>query len=51
MRWVEQFYGLFRQIDFIPETFEYRAFTRLKRRQYLIRTGRIDLGFFWKTTF
>jgi L-2-hydroxyglutarate oxidase LhgO len=35
----------------IPEQSEYRAFTRLKRLQYLIRTGRIDLGFFWKTTF
>jgi hypothetical protein len=31
--------------------FEYRAFTRLKQLQYLIRTGQLDQGFFWKTTF
>ena len=45
---VEQFYQLFRQIDFTLETFEYRAFTRLKQLQYLIRTGQIDKSFFWK---
>lgn len=48
---VEQLYELFRQIDLTQETFEYRAFTRLKQLQYLIRTGQIDQGFFWKTTF
>jgi nucleoside-diphosphate-sugar epimerase len=45
---VEQFYRLFRQIDFTLETFEYRAFTRLKQLQYLIRTGQIDKSFFWR---
>ena len=44
---VEQFYQLFRQIDFTLETFEYRAFTRLKQLQYLIRTGQVDNSFFW----
>jgi nucleoside-diphosphate-sugar epimerase len=44
---VEQFYQLFHQIDFTLETFEYRAFTRLKQLQYLIRTGQIDNRFFW----
>ena len=48
---VQQFYDLFRQIDFTLESFEYRAFTRLKQLQYLIRTGQIDRRFFWKTTF
>lgn len=48
---VEQLYELFRQIDLTQETFEYRAFTRLKQLQYLIDTGQIDQGFFWKTTF
>ena len=48
---VQQFYELFRQIDLALDTFEYRAFTRLKQLQYLIRTGQIDRGFFWKTTF
>jgi nucleoside-diphosphate-sugar epimerase len=44
---VEQFYQLFRQIDFTLRTFEYRAFTRLKQLQYLSRTGQIDKNFFW----
>lgn len=48
---VKQLYELFRQIDLNQETFEYRAFTRLKQLQYLIRTGQIDQGFFWKATF
>ena len=48
---VKQLYELFRQIDFTSETFEYRAFTRLKQLQYLVRTGQLDSKFFWKTTF
>jgi nucleoside-diphosphate-sugar epimerase len=44
---VEQFYQLFRQIDFTLETFKYRAFTRLEQLQYLIRTGQVDNSFFW----
>ena len=47
---VEQFHQLFHQIDLTRETFEYRAFTRLKQLQYLVRTGQIDQGFFWKKT-
>ena len=46
-RGVEQFYQLFRQIDFTLQTFEYRAFTRLKQLQYLIRSGQVDNSFFW----
>ena len=30
------------------EIFEFRAFTRLKQLEYLIRTGQIDDEFFWK---
>ena len=48
---VKQFYDLFQQIDFTLDTFEYRAFTRLKQLQYLVRTGQLDQKFFWKTTF
>ena len=48
---VEQFYQLFGQIEFTLETFEYRAFTRLKQLEYLIRTGQLDSKFFWKTRF
>lgn len=48
---VRQFHELFRQIDFTLEAFEYRAFTRLKQLQYLVRTGQVDQKFFWKTAF
>jgi nucleoside-diphosphate-sugar epimerase len=48
---VKQFYDLFQQIDFTLDTFEYRAFTRLKQLQYLVRTGQLVQKFFWKTTF
>jgi nucleoside-diphosphate-sugar epimerase len=47
----QQFYELFKQIDFTKADFEYRGFTRLKQLQYLIRTQQIDQDFFWKTTF
>jgi len=47
----QQFYELFKQIDFTKEDFEYRGFTRLKQLWYLIRTQQIDQDFFWKTTF
>ena len=46
-----QFLELFQQIDFTKEDFEFRPYTRLKQLQYLIRTGQIDLDFFWKTSF
>jgi hypothetical protein len=29
------------------EVFDYRAFTRLKQLEYLIRTEQIDSQFFW----
>jgi hypothetical protein len=29
------------------EVFEYRAFTRLKQLEYLIRTRQIDENFYW----
>jgi hypothetical protein len=31
-----------------PETFEFRAFTRLKQLEHLIQTGQIDEQFFWR---
>lgn len=47
----QQFYELFKQIDFTGEDFEFRPFTRLKQLQYLIRTNQIDNDFFWRTKF
>jgi nucleoside-diphosphate-sugar epimerase len=38
---------LFNRIEMSNETFEFRAFTRLKQLEYLIRTRQIDDDFFW----
>lgn len=39
---------LFERIDMPKDIFEFRAFTRLKQLQYLIRTRQIDDEFFWR---
>jgi len=39
---------LFEKIAMSRETFEFRAFTRLKQLQYLIKSGQIDENLFWK---
>jgi nucleoside-diphosphate-sugar epimerase len=38
---------LFERIEFTQETFEFRAFTRLKQLKYLQRTEQIDNDLFW----
>src|SRR5262249_55796489 len=43
-----QFRELFERIDMSLETFEHRAFTRLKQLQYLLKTRQIDDSFFWR---
>lgn len=43
----EQLYEVFKRIDMAPEIFNFRAFTRLKQIEYLIRTRQIDDKFFW----
>ncbi len=43
----EQLYALFRRIEMSEDTFEYRAYTRLKSLQYLLRTGQLDEHFYW----
>ena len=48
-RGAQQLYNVFKQIDMSKETFEFRAFTRLKQLEYLIRTQQIDQNFFWRT--
>jgi hypothetical protein len=40
-------YDLFARIDMPPETFEFRAYTRLKQLQHLLRTRQIDDLFYW----
>jgi nucleoside-diphosphate-sugar epimerase len=40
--------ALFERIEMNTETFEFRAFTRLKQLRYLTRTGQLDDEFRWK---
>jgi nucleoside-diphosphate-sugar epimerase len=44
----EELRARFEQIEFGKDTYEYRAFTRLKQIRYLSRTGQIDADFFWR---
>jgi nucleoside-diphosphate-sugar epimerase len=39
--------NVFQRIDMPREVFEFRAYTRLKQLQHLLRTGQIDEQFFW----
>jgi len=43
----EELRKLFERIDFTRETFEFRAFTRLKQLKYLQRTHQVDDDLFW----
>jgi nucleoside-diphosphate-sugar epimerase len=43
-----QFYELFKRIDMTRDVFEFRAFTRLKQLEYLLRTSQLDDDFFWR---
>jgi nucleoside-diphosphate-sugar epimerase len=43
----EELQRLFERIEFTPETYQFRAFTRLKQLQYLQRTRQIDADLFW----
>lgn len=47
-RGAAQLRELFERIDMSADTFKFRAFTRLKQLEYLIRTRQIDDRFFWK---
>jgi nucleoside-diphosphate-sugar epimerase len=44
----EELRARFEQIELDKETYEYRAFTRLKQIRYLSRTGQIDDDFYWR---
>lgn len=44
----KQLRELFERIKMPQETFEFRAFTRLKQLKYLIETSQIDEEFYWK---
>lgn len=44
----QQLRELFERIEMSREVFEFRAFTRVKQLQYLLRTRQIDASFFWR---
>jgi nucleoside-diphosphate-sugar epimerase len=44
----EELYELFRRIEMSKDTYEFRAFTRLKQLRYLSKTGQIDDSFYWR---
>ncbi len=43
----KQLYEVFSRIDMKESDFQFRAFTRLKQLEYLIRTKQVDSKFFW----
>jgi nucleoside-diphosphate-sugar epimerase len=47
-RGAEELRKLFERIEFLPQTFEFRAFTRLKQLKYLQRTGQINEDLMWR---
>ena len=44
----EELRRLFARIEMSPETYEFRAFTRLKQLKYLQRTRQLDDDLFWR---
>lgn len=48
-RGAAQLRALFERIDMSRETFEFRAYTRLKQLRYLLATRQIDERFYWQT--
>jgi nucleoside-diphosphate-sugar epimerase len=44
----EELHALFKRIEMSKDTYEFRAFTRLKQLRYLTQTGQVDADFFWQ---
>jgi nucleoside-diphosphate-sugar epimerase len=44
----QEFRTLFERIQMTRETFEFRAFTRLKQLEHLLSTAQIDESFYWR---
>lgn len=47
-RGAEELREVFTRIEMSKDTFEFRAFTRLKQLRYLSRTGQVDSEFHWR---
>ena len=44
----EELRSLFERIEMSTDTYEFRAFTRLKQLKYLQRTGQLDNDLYWR---
>ena len=44
----EELRGLFERVEMSPETYAFRAFTRLKQIRYLQRTNQVDDELYWR---
>jgi len=47
-RGAQQLYELFKRIEMSRDTYEFRAFTRLKQLRYLKHTGQVSEDLFWR---
>jgi len=47
-RGAEELYNLFKRIEMSKDTYEFRAFTRLKQLRYLQSTNQVDADFVWR---
>jgi nucleoside-diphosphate-sugar epimerase len=47
-RGAEQLYDVFKRIEMSKDTYEFRAFTRLKQLKYLKQTHQVDDSLFWR---
>jgi nucleoside-diphosphate-sugar epimerase len=47
-RGAEQLYEVFKRIEMSKDTYEFRAFTRLKQLKYLQQTNQVDDNLFWR---
>jgi nucleoside-diphosphate-sugar epimerase len=43
-----QLHEIFKRIEMSPDTYQFRAFTRLKQLKYLQKTNQIDGEFYWR---
>jgi nucleoside-diphosphate-sugar epimerase len=48
LKGVQQLHELFSRIHMLPETYQFRAFTRLKQLRYLKETGQVNDELYWR---
>ena len=45
----EELRRLFERVEMSADTYQFRAFTRLKQIKYLLRTRQVDVNLFWSS--